>query len=227
MGRSRTARRSVELVSTVGVAVLLGACSSGSPGASTAATSESTTAATASAPPATSATTPAGSTASATTVAGGRLTIDPCRIVSASEASALTGAHFGKGVTKTTSAASKICVYGGSGLTVLDVIVAEAATPQAARAAFDSERARAQSYLGQGLPASIKVSFTPTNVSGIGDRATVGAGSVNLGGTVIKGSAIYVLKGTTFFAISGINATGAAASAGALKAEATKVLGRI
>ncbi len=210
------------------VALLLGSCTAGASAGSSSRTGGggSTTSATTAAPPPTSATTSAGPTQSATAAPGGTLTLDPCSIVPASEASALVGTHFGTGTLQRTSSSSKACVY-RSGLTVLDVVVVRAANAAAARAAFDSERARAQDFLSKSLPASIKISFSPKSIPGLGDRAAVGTGSAQLAGTSIKGSAIYVLKDATFFSISDVSATRGAASVAALKAEATKVLGRL
>ena len=52
-------------------------------------------------------------------------------------------------------------------------------------------------------------------------------GSVTVAGKTIKGSAIYVLKGTIFFGFSDLALSGATPTAAAMQAQAQTILGRL
>ena len=214
------------MAASVAVCGLVAACSSAPSTASLTdvAGSSPSSSTTRPSPATTPAATPSPSGGSA---AGGTLTLDPCRLVPQGEASALAKAQLGAGKRESTSSSGAICVYGGQTLTVVDVVVGRASSAEVARADFDQEQSRALDYLKQNVPAGVDVTFTPTTIPGLGDRAAATSGSVSIGGVKIGASAIYVLKGATFFAISELSGSGAPASVAALKAEANLVLGRI
>lgn len=150
--------------------------------------------------------------------------LDPCQLVTAQEASTLAGATFGAGVESTTEGNMKICTYGGQTTNVMNVDVVQApdvATAQAAEAAGLAAAKAAAQKQAPGL------TFTQTEVSGIGDAALVVSANATIGGQTISLSAIYVLSGTTFFAIIDLVLGKAAPTSAALQAQAQVVLGRL
>jgi hypothetical protein len=151
--------------------------------------------------------------------------IDPCQIIPAAEAGQLAGATFGPGKESTTEGNARICTYGASTLNVFTFEVAIApdeATAQADEAAaladIDAEAAKLSS---QGFTTTKLPGFAP------GADAVLFVGTVDLGGTKVGGSAIYVLHGTTFFGFSDIALRQAPPTADTLTTEAMTVLGRL
>ena len=145
--------------------------------------------------------------------------LDPCQLVTSQEASQLAGVPYGAGEEGTTSGGGKRCVYGASTLNVFTVLVAQApdvATAQAGKAQAEAEIVQ---QAGKG------VSFT--EIPGFADGAAYMVGSVTVGGKTIKGSAIYVLKGTIFFGFSELALSGATPTAAAMQAQAQTILGRL
>jgi hypothetical protein len=144
--------------------------------------------------------------------------IDPCRLVTQQEASALTGATFGPGREESEAAGEKRCVYGYQTMNVFIVAVVQAATVAEAQSAKDQIRAEAKQQLGAAVSLS--------RVAGLGDDAESLQGSGSLGGGTLSLGGIYVLRGRTGFAL--IDATaGHAPGTGALTAQARTVLGRL
>lgn len=151
------------------------------------------------------------------------VSLDPCQLVPSSEASSLAGTSFGPGAEGTLSGGGKTCTYGSQTTNVFYVEVAQApdvATAQADKAAFQADiQANLQQLANAGL--------TVTELPNFADGATLGQVAVNSGGVTLAGSAIGVLKGTTFFGFSDLDNGTTAPSNAALQAEATTVLGRI
>lgn len=109
-------------------------------------------------------------------------TTDPCQVVTASEASALTGASYGAG-TERAIGPGKTCVYGGSTKNVFMVDVFQAAS------AGDIQQVRDEvvAEITQGGH------MTPESVSGLGDQAT----AYHVTTDVFNGASIFVVKGTS------------------------------
>jgi hypothetical protein len=154
--------------------------------------------------------------------------LDPCQLVTASEASALAGASFTTNKEDTTSGGAKICVYGGQTLNVFQVLVAQAPDAATAQSQWTQLQAQAEDALKNGAPSGTNVSLNVTDVTVAGaDKAAVATASATISGTTISISAIYVLKGATFFSFSDLVVGNAAPSSSALEAQAQTTLGRI
>ena len=152
--------------------------------------------------------------------------VDPCRVVTAAEASSLTGASFGPGK-KSTAHGGRRCVYGANSLLVFTVEVSRAPGAADAQAFFAQNEARARSALTQQVPAHLLASLHVSDVPGVGDRAAIGTYSAHVGGEAIGIRAIYVLDRTTFLTFSDLNLSGAAPTDEAMEAQARTSLGRL
>jgi hypothetical protein len=139
-------------------------------------------------------------------------------LVTAQEASSLTGVNYGPG-TDVTANGLKECIYGSQTLNVFTIAIAQA--PDVATAQADEAQAQAlmQQAANNGLPV--------LQVQGVGDAAAEVQGSFSKGGATISASGIYVLKGAIFFEISDVAINHAAPSAAAIQAQAVTVLGRL
>jgi hypothetical protein len=146
--------------------------------------------------------------------------LDPCQLVPAGEASSLSGASYASGE-ESTSGSGKLCTYGANTFNILTVVVGQAANEATAQA--DEQQFVAQ--LQQAAANGLTLTQLPGFASGA-DAATL-EGSASSGGQTVSVGAIYVLKDTTFFAISDVVINGSAPSSQALQAEATTVLGRV
>jgi hypothetical protein len=145
--------------------------------------------------------------------------VDPCTLIPSAEASQLAGATFGAGVESTTQGNGRICTYGGQTLNVFEVIVGQApdvATAQAGKAQAEADITK---LAGSG------VQFT--EVPNLADGAAYLTGSFTISGQTLNGSAIYVLKGTTFFGFSDEALGHPTPDAAALQAEAQLILTRL
>ena len=194
-------RRSAALALTIPALLLLAACSSqgGGPSGSPSATPSATAKAT---------------------------TLDPCQLVTAAEASALSGASFGAGIEESTGGTGKRCTYGSQTKNVFFVQVATAASASDAQATWAAEEAQADAALTSDFPAEVTANVTKADVTGLGDRAAVGTGSETIAGQTISGGVIYLLKGPNFLAFGDLT-LGTAPTADALKAQATISLDRM
>ncbi|HSS93806.1 MAG TPA: DUF3558 family protein [Candidatus Dormibacteraeota bacterium] len=155
--------------------------------------------------------------------------IDPCQLVTSSEAASLTGAAYGAGRQEAYSGNGKGCVYGYQTTNVFFVIVAVAPDAASAQANWAQEQAKAGSLLqqGSGQTLGINITFNWSNVSVTGaDQAAAGAFSATKAGRTISGSAIYLLKGPVYVGISDL-ALGAAPGSSAMQAQALTVIGRL
>jgi hypothetical protein len=150
--------------------------------------------------------------------------LDPCQLVTAQEASTLAGATFGAGKESTTEGNMKICTYGAQTLNVLNVDVAQAPDVATAQAAKDAALAAAEAAAEKQAPG---VTFTQTELADFADGALVVSASATISGRTLAISGIYVLSGTTFFAIVDVLIGQPAPTSDALQAQAQVVLGRI
>jgi hypothetical protein len=182
-----------------------------------------------SAPPPSSIAPPAAPVSSAAATPSGSATpppLDPCQLVTASEASALAGTTFGAGVESTTDGGGRICVYGGKTTNVFMVLVAQAADSKTANADWAQEEAQAQAAMVKDVPGGV----TPPKVgevTGIGDRAATASASLPIRGQTINISAIYILKGATFLTYSDLVLNKPAPTIDALAVQSTVSLARI
>lgn len=149
-------------------------------------------------------------------------TIDPCKLVTPSEASALTGVSYGPGREESEpgTGGERRCIYGYQTLNVFEVAVARASSVAQAQSVKNTMLAQAQQALG-GTP------LTLTSVSGLADSAEALRGNESAGGATIALSGLYVLRGTIGFALVDAAAGTSAPSKTALVGQAKTVLGRL
>jgi len=186
-----------------------------------------TTASTQSGVPSSAAATSGAAQSPAATQSAAPTSLDPCQLVTSSEASALAGTTFGPGKEEKSGTNGKLCVYGYQTSNVFIVVVGQSATKAAAQAAWSHEQSRAQAALKKQVPAGISIAIQTKNVSGLADRAATVTGSATVAGQTIGESAIYLLKGITFLSFSDLVLGHAAPGAAAMEAEADKALARV
>ena len=148
--------------------------------------------------------------------------IDPCQLVTHADATKLTGAPFTEGQASTGENNVKTCEYGQEGvvLTVTAAVAPDEATAKQNEAATKADLEKN----APGLP--IKVEELPGFAPGV--DAAVASGSASGGGLSYDGIAIYVLKGTEFFAITDIATLGGGAPTSQQMQDQAKVaLGRL
>jgi hypothetical protein len=221
--RSIAGMRSTSLTVTLATcAVLLAGCSSSSGGSASSTGAGTSAAATTSAGSTTSSSSPSSSISDT----GVATSLDPCRLVTQSEASALAGTSFGKGKEQT-SGNGKQCVYGAQTKNVFTVELGQSQSASTARAEWSQAQAEAKSLVSGKLPPGVHVTLQTGNASGIGDRAATIYGSTTIGGLAVGFSGIYALKGATFFAFQDLVLGHSPPSLGAMTAEAKKAAGRV
>ena len=155
------------------------------------------------------------------------MNLDPCQLVTQSEASTLAKATFGPGKEESLTGGSKECVYGSQTTNVMDIIVAKAATPEAAQAVYAEELGEVQTLITTRLPAGVTVKLNTANTEGIGDKASTVSGGETLLGKPIGFTGIYVISGATFFTIGDLVVGAAAPTVSALQDQAKVTIGRI
>ena len=208
-------------LAVIATAVALTACSGSSPAASSAASSSAASSSAASEVAAASATPTEAPTATPTSEPTGRPTaLDPCQVVTASEASTLSGASYTSGQ-ESTSGNAKLCTYGPNTTNIFTVVVGEAADTSTAQSDEQDFVAQLQQAAANGLTLTQLPGFAAGT-----DAATL-EGSMSAGGQTVSVSALYLLKGTTFVGFSDVAINGTAPSSADLQAEAMTVLGRI
>ena len=170
-------------------------------------------------PSASEAASPEASTAEATAVP---TSIDPCKIVTVDEVNKLTGANFKAGKAETDTNNVKRCTYGEEGVSFM---VTAAVAPDVATAQKNEADTKADLEANApGFP--YKLTELPGFAPGA-DAALV-EGSADFNGTTLSGVAIYVLRNTTFFALTDISTGGAKApSAAQMEDQAKVTLGRV
>lgn len=157
-------------------------------------------------------------------------TTDPCQVVTASEASTLTGVSYGPGRKETTSGGGKICVYGYQSLNVFEVLVGTAPSAAAAQAQWTQEESKAQALLKKAITQvpGLNVSLKAGDVTVAGaDKAAIATSSATYAGHVFNIAAIYLLKGPIFLTYSDLVLNSPAPTASAMESEALTALGRL
>jgi hypothetical protein len=148
-------------------------------------------------------------------------TTDPCKLVTPGEANSLTGGNSSAGQEQTTTGNGKQCVYGQQGI-ILEVLFGIAASASVAAAGEQAWKAELEKAAGFGLTLKEMTGF----VTGT-DAATI-EGSKTIGGLSYSVAAIYVLRGTSFFAISDVATLGSKPpTSAALENQARVTLTRI
>jgi hypothetical protein len=155
-------------------------------------------------------------------------TLDPCELVTAAEASQLSGVSFGPGIEETTGSngTGKRCTYGSQTKNVFFVQLGVAASADDAQAQWSAEEADADASLAAGFASQVDAQLTKTDLTGLGDKAAVGTGSVTIEGQTISGGVIYLLKGQYFLAFGDLTLA-TAPTADALQTQAATSLDRL
>ena len=155
--------------------------------------------------------------------------VDPCALVTQSEASALAGTTFGPGKPETNSGGGKECLYGGGTLNVFMVLVGQAPDAATAQANWAQEQAKAQDALKKSVPPTVALNFKVNDVSSIpgADKASLASFTASMQGVSIAASSVYLLKGAVFLAFSDLALGGSVPSASAMEAQAATSLGRL
>ena len=156
--------------------------------------------------------------------------LDPCKLVTAQEASNLTGITFGAGVEETADNGARECVYSRPNQNVFIVMVNVASDATTAEADWATTEADAQSGLQKlagSEGASVGLHAGNITLPGADQAATAVAGGAIGGNHILNVSAIYVLKGAVFFMFSDLSLDKPAPAASAMAATATTVLTRI
>jgi hypothetical protein len=156
--------------------------------------------------------------------------LDPCKLVTAQEASRLAGTTYGAGVEESADNGARECIYGRQSLNVFVVLVNVAPDAATAEADWATTEARAQSGLvklagSQG--ASVGLHAGKITLSGADEAATAAAGGAIGANHTLNISAIYVLKGAVFFMFSDLLLDKPAPAASDMAAMAGTVLTRI
>ena len=156
-------------------------------------------------------------------------TLDPCQLVTSSEASSLAGVNYATGLGSTNPGGSATCVYGAQTLNVFMVTVAQATDPPTAQADWSQEETDAQSVMQRSLPSGVSVDLTLNDVSDLPgfDQAALAQANENLAGRSLNISAIYLLKGATFVTFSDLVLDQPAPTKDALESESQTVLPRL
>jgi hypothetical protein len=152
--------------------------------------------------------------------------IDPCQLITSADASSWTGVKFGAGKESTTASNIRTCNYNAAGPNLFFIAVGiapDAATAKAAEAAEEADLAsEAQSMAGLGMTVEKLPNFAENT-----DAAILQGGGTDAGQKVAA-RAMFVLRGTTFFAFSdtAIN-SGEPPSEQAFKDKANELLAKL
>ena len=205
--------------------LVLAACSASTGGSASAAPASPAPASAAPSAPASSAPSARPSTAASPTGAAsnaataGPSAINPCTLVTAKEASTLTGLTF-PASRESTLAGFKICTYGQEGNSF---VVEAAIAPDAATAKKAEQQAMAQAQ--KDLPVAFKTTRLTAFAPGV--DAVMAQFTGSLQGTTVSAIGIYVLKGAAFFDITDVAMGGTTPTAAALQAQAKISLARV
>lgn len=211
--------RKILIVLAGGAALGVTACGGSSPAAGTGGGSAAPVAAAASAS--------AGSSSAAPSQPGAATPLDPCQLVTSSEASALAGTTFGTGREEKTSGGGKVCVYGYQTTNVFTVEVGQDKSAADARAQWSQEESKARSLLKTKVPAGISVHVQTADVPGLADRAATVYSKNQIAGRIFGISGIYLLKGGTVVDFQDLLLGGAPPSTSALESQARTTLSRV
>jgi hypothetical protein len=149
-----------------------------------------------------------------------RTTLDPCRLVTRDEASAMAHASFGPGLEQRSPGARR-CVYGSQTANVLTVFAAAASSTDAAKAYWDQLLNEAQQGLSDAPAGSVKL----TPESGIADRAEWV--ELDLSAIHVSARGLAFLSGSTGVYLIDLVRDGAAPSRPDMTDQANTVLGRL
>ena len=151
--------------------------------------------------------------------------IDPCQLITSADASSWVGVTFGAGKESDNENNVRSCTYAAPGPNLFIVAVAIAPDADTAKAAEAAEEADLQSQANQlGTLAIKKIPNFADNTD-----AAILQGSMSAGGQKIGARAMYVLRGTTFFAFSdiAINNGGTPPTEQAFKDKANELLAKL
>lgn len=169
----------------------------------------------------------AASSSAAPSQSGVATSLDPCQLVTSSEASALAGTTFGAGREEKTKGGGKICVYGYQTTNVFTIEVGQDKSASDARAQWSKEESNARSLLKHKVPAGISVHVQTADVPGLADRAATVYSKNEIAGRQFGISGIYLLKGGTVVAFQDLLLGSAPPSTSALESQARTTLSRV
>jgi hypothetical protein len=173
---------------------------------------------------------PSASPLPSASAAGTPAALDPCQLVTQSEASQLAGGTtFAAGKEETTSGGAKLCNYVGQTTDVFLVEVAVAPDAATAQADWAQEKAKAQASLKQIAAesgASVNITAGEITISGA-DKAATATGGGAIAGHTLAITAIYLLKGSVFVTFSDLVRDKAAPTIATMLTQAQTVLTRI
>jgi hypothetical protein len=199
-----------------GLALALVACSAAQPGASSAGAGASQT--NSQVPAASTTSEPPGESPSTLPTAVATV-VDPCELLTAQEASTLTGTDYGAGKEATLPNHVRTCTYlnppDPTQVTVTVVQAPDVATAQAAKKQFVNTIKRK-------MPSD----FTSTTFD-MADGGAILRASATESGMTLNVAAVFVLKGTISFGVSELVVGSQPASDDALKSLAQTVVGRL
>jgi len=154
--------------------------------------------------------------------------LDPCQLVTSSEASSIAGASFKAGKEDTTSGGSKTCTYGAQTRNVFLVVVTQAPDAATAQADWAQEQAKAEAAIQKDLPQGASVNLNASDVSNVpgADRAAIASFNTTISGQPVGVIAIYLLKGSTFVTFSDL-VLGTPPTAATMEEQAQITLGRV
>ena len=158
------------------------------------------------------------------------VSLDPCALVTAAEASALAGDSYSAGTPDTTSGGAKLCVYGSQTLNIFEVLVAQAQDAATAQAQWAEDEAKMQATLQQATSQypGLTVSFSVSDVTITGaDRAAIGTVNTSYKGQTFGATAVYLLKGPNFLTFSDLEVGHTPPTPAAMQGQAAKSLGRM
>jgi hypothetical protein len=155
-------------------------------------------------------------------------TLDPCELVTAAEASQLSGATFGAGKKEATgtSGTGMRCTYGAQTTNVFFVQVASAASASEAQADWATEEAQLDADIAKAL-GHTSATTTKTDLTGLADKAATGTLTDDVDGQTVDINVIYLLKGPNLLAFGDSTLNAPAATVDALKAQAVISLDRM
>jgi hypothetical protein len=145
--------------------------------------------------------------------------VDPCELLTAQEASNLTGTDYGSGKEATLPKHVRTCTYlnppDPTQVTVTVVQAPDVATAQAAKKQFLNT-----------IKGKMPSNFTSTTFD-LADGGAIVRASATESGMTLNVAAVFVLKGTISFGVSELVVGGQPASDNVLKSLAQTVVGRL
>lgn len=165
-----------------------------------------------------------GTPANATPMPGGTPTptaLDPCQLITAEEASALSGATYKAGVEGTLPGGARTCTYGGNTANVFYIEVGQAKDEAGAKAYQAEFLAIINSHLAEAAAGGLTITQLPSYADG------AVFGSLNASAINVTASVFGFRKGTVFFGFNDSILGGQAPSQDKMTAQADTVLGRL